>query len=142
MLPAAATAQQKTAPPGNAGIDEYVESVPAASGKRPTRNRATPAGAALDAAQRRELEALGDDGRVLAETIEATGPSKTELVPRSGERGSRLAPTGDGDSPFTGVVEAVSGGSSGGMGILLPIILASTLALVMAVAVARRRATR
>lgn len=146
-LPAPAPAQS-TAPPGNAGIDEYVETVPSATGNRATRD-GNKGGGALTPAQRKALEALGEDGRVLAETVEATAPAKSRTTSGGGRDAdpgasapATVPPRASGGSPVEAVVEAASGGASGGMGLLLPIILGATAALAVAVAVGRRRASR
>jgi hypothetical protein len=141
-LPGSAVAQQTNAPPGNAGIDEYVEIVPEATGGKSLRAPSGRPTGSLSAGERRELEALGEDGKALAEVIEATGPSTSTSSEARRPAPSAAAGAERGQAPVTAVVEAVAGGGSGGMGLLLPIILGSTLALMAAAAVARRRSAR
>jgi hypothetical protein len=141
-LPSAATAQtpQTNAPPGNSAIDEYLETVPGATGNQRPR---TPSGKASDATltpvQRARLERLGPDGKALADAVEATAPA-----PAAGtnSRKPATAPdTSQGRSPLSEVFDAATGedGGGGGMGIVLPAILLLTLLGVIALAVARRR---
>ena len=78
-LPAMAQAQapQTNAPPGNSAVDEYLETVPGASGNPRPRTPAPggAAGSALTAAERARLERLGPDGKTLADAVEATAPA-------------------------------------------------------------------
>lgn len=142
-LPPSASAQSSTAPPGNSGVAEYVETVPGATGNRSLRK---PRGGenALTPAARRALEQLGKEGRATADALEATAPGATRTTSKPAGNGSPAADLGGGgDSPLRAVVEAATGGgTSSGMGWVLPFILGATLALVTATALARRRATR
>lgn len=150
VIPAQATAQSSTAPPGNAGIDEYVETVPAAGGNRSTRDRdagggapgASAGGGGLDSSlsveARRELEAQGADGKALVQAIEATGPGGHARPDATGPVAPALRDSSS--SPLSAVVGAATGGgSSSALGPLLPIILALTVALMLAAALTRRR---
>jgi hypothetical protein len=145
-LPAGAAAQS-TAPPGNAGIDEYLETVPSGSGnksvvpKRGSRDGLSPSTV-------KALEAQGADGKLAAELAASTAPA-TSAKPSasgSGSGGNGSAPgvklrDEPAQSPITAVVDAVTGASGdGGMGLLLPILLIGTSAAVLAAALARRRA--
>jgi hypothetical protein len=131
VAPSGAAAQGTNAPPGNSAIDEYLETIPGTTGDRP----ASPSGAGsnpssgLTATERKRLEALGPDGRVLAGAIEQTTPA----------RGTGSLSDGKGRPPVASVVEAVGGHDGGsGLGLILPLILLATL-LVMLVALLRRR---
>jgi hypothetical protein len=141
LVPATAVAQKTTAPPGNSGIGEYVETVPEATGGKAPEKAG---GGSVPAAERQKLEALGADGKALADTIAATVPRR----PRSNGSGGQAEPirradADAGDSAASAVLHSVvGGGSSGGMGLLLPIILGATLALMLAAAFARRRTAR
>jgi hypothetical protein len=136
--PTAATAQtpQTNAPPGNSAIDEYLETVPGATGdQRP----GTPAagaggGGVLPPAERARLEKLGPDGKALADAVDATAPPAA----KPGEK--ILSGSAEGGSPVSAVLEAVTGSDGGGgMGVLLPVILLASLLGVIALAVLRRR---
>lgn len=137
-LPGPATAQQPqtNAPPGNSAIDEYLETIPAASGDRRPRPPAagTGSGSALTPGQRARLERLGPDGEQLAAVVDATSPK------REPER-AIAPPVAEGRSPLSGALEAATGADSdaGGMGVLLPLLLLGTLLGVIALVVVRRR---
>jgi len=138
-LPSAAIGQtpQTNAPPGNSAIDEYLETIPGATGNQRPRQPAAGGGSAsgvLTKAQRARLERLGPDGTVLADAVDATAPAPT--APKS-----TAAPlSGDGRSPLSEVLDAAAGrDGGGGMGILLPAILLATLLGVIALVVMRRR---
>jgi hypothetical protein len=149
LAPAGASAQATNAPPGNSAIDEYLETVPSASGNQPprgpdrkaaapTQRRAAaptepkPAAPALTPAQRTVLERHGTEGEALAEFVESS-PSRLHQRDPLAEA--------DGRSPLAKVVQTTLGdsGGGGGMGILLPLILSSALLVTVAVVVVRRR---
>lgn len=135
--PAAAIAQTN-APPGNSAIDEYLETVPGATGNQ-TPRKAGPggdSGGVLTAAQRKRLEQLGPDGKALAGVVEATSPAQAKLEPSTAEPS-----VAEGRSPLSQVLEAATGssGEGGGMGILLPAILLASLLGCVTLAVLRRR---
>ncbi|MEJ7783697.1 MAG: hypothetical protein WKF96_02765 [Solirubrobacteraceae bacterium] len=150
-LPAAARAQapQTNAPPGNSAIDEYLETVPGATGnQRPGDPRAGgggSAGGSLPSGGRARLERLGPDGKVLADAVEATTPSGSP--PAGSPKGSAQtrdaqdpSPGGQGRSPVAEVLDAATGqDGGGGMGALLPGILLASLLGVIALVVLRRR---
>jgi hypothetical protein len=143
VAPPAATAQEPltNAPPGNSAIDEYLETVPGATGdQRPRQPGSTGGGAGsrdggtiLTAAQRAELERLGPDGKALADAVEATAP------PREKPRATIDPGSVEGRSPIGAVFEAVTGQDGGGMGAALPIILVGSLLGVIALVLLRRR---
>ena len=139
--PATALAQQPqtNAPPGNSAIDEYLETVPGASGnQRPRSPGAGPSGG-LTAAQRADLQRLGSDGRALADAVDATSPARE--VPR---KSTPAPPDARSRSPLSEVFDATTGRDGGaGMGALLPaILLAALLGIVALVAVRRRSASQ
>jgi len=136
FMPAAAVAQETNAPPGNSAIDEYLETVPSASGNTVPRPPAAGGGdSTLTPAQRARLERLGEDGRTLANVVEATSPRKPkEQTPLAGDAG---VPDATGRSPL-GEVLSVAGGE-GGMGVFLPAILLGSLLTAIALVVLRRR---
>jgi phage tail tape-measure protein len=130
-LPAAAVAQD--VPPGNSGIDQYQESIPGVGGNRPTggsgsggsggSGTASTGGSVSGSEQSRispstvrKLDKQGADGKATAAAAAATAPAPT--------------PARDLGS---------SNDSAPGMGWVLPVILALTLAGALAVALMRRR---
>ena len=144
LAPAVAIAQapQRNAPAGNAGIEEYLETIPGATGNRPSRPPGGDGGAsntpALTAAQRARLERLGPNGKALADVVDATSPAGA--TPRKKTPATKAAPsTGQGRSPLSGVLDAAAGRDGGGMGALLPGILAATALGVGGLVFMRRR---
>jgi hypothetical protein len=133
VAPAAATAQKPltNAPPGNSAIDEYLETVPGSTGNQLPRKPGV--GAVLTAAERRRLERLGPNGKILADAVDATAPPRAKPGPA-------IDTSAQGRSPITAIIEAVVGGDGGaGMGVLLPIILLASLLGIAALALLRRR---
>jgi|GEM_PF-3270695 len=137
---ALAQAPQTNAPAGNSAIDEYLETVPGATGNQRPRSPAaggtSGADSVLTAAQRARLEKLGRDGKALADAVESTSPPSTTSA-----KGTAQPATTDGRSPLSQVLGAATGedGSGGGMGALLPgILLASLLGAILLVVVRRR----
>ncbi|MGI9098812.1 MAG: hypothetical protein ACR2H2_10040 [Solirubrobacteraceae bacterium] len=155
LAPAGASAQATNAPPGNSAIDEYLETVPSATGNQPPRGRERQAAApmgrkaaaptertapterkaaapVLTPAQRTVLERHGTEGEALAEFVEST-PSRVHQRDPLAEA--------EGRSPLAKAVQTTLGdsGGDGGMGILLPLILSSALLVTVAVVVVRRR---
>lgn len=137
-LPATALAQapQSTAPPGNSAVDEYLETVPGATGNQRPRPPAQKGSAGvLSTTERARLEQLGPDGRTLADAVDATAPVK-ERAPAA------AAPAGTGRSPAGEVIDAVTGSDGGnGMGLVLPAILIATLLAAVTAVLLRRRAS-
>jgi hypothetical protein len=139
-LPAAGAAQETNAPPGNSAIDEYLETVPSASGDRPAagggQNQAEPA--PLPPAAARALRGRGADGRAVADLVRESPASRRG-------RGSDAPPkvVAPGESPLGSIGRAVRGaGDSGGMGAALPAILLTALAALgglVALRLSRRR---
>lgn len=139
--PAAAAAKhvQTNAPPGNSAIDEYLETVPNASGSASPRPPTAGGGSAgaLTAAQRAKLQRLGSDGRALVEAVNATSPARASSKP--GGR-SPATPPLQGRSPLGQILDiAVGRDGGGGMGLLLPGILFASLLGIITLAVVRRR---
>jgi hypothetical protein len=136
-LPALAHAQapQTNAPPGNSAVDEYLETVPGASGNaRPRPPRSGAAAGVLTRAERARLQRLGPDGKTLADAVDATAPAtkKHASEPQLGE--------GAGRSPARELLDAVGGDDGGGgMGLLLPAILLAALLAAITVVLLRRR---
>ena len=136
-LPTGAVAQTN-APPGNSAIDEYLETVPGATGNQRPRAPGAPGGTSkptLTPAQRARLERLGPDGKALADAVDATAPSDAKV---SGS--APQPPTAEGRTPLRELIDAAGGNDGGGgMGMVLPAILLATLLGVIALVVVRRR---
>jgi len=132
--------QAVNAPPGNSGVDEYLETIPGVQGPRPT-DRAT-SGRRLPSGVRRELAESGATGRELADVAEATAPPPASAARREGDRyggvprNERRADPGP--SALDTAADVVTGGQPGGMGVLLPAFLLGTLVIGAAVAARRR----
>jgi hypothetical protein len=152
-LPVPASAQV-VAPPGNSGVDEYLEVVPEAGGDRPASVPATsgtPAAPAvtpdevLGSEATRELGRLGADGRAVAETVTRSAAGAAAGTRKPGHSEGLAEPVhrqrliaGDGRGRVE-TMTAVLSGDGGGMGVAFPLILAATLAATVAVAGWRRR---
>jgi hypothetical protein len=153
-------------PPGNSGASQYVETVPTAGGGRPSGSihpggpgsGATGKGGPISPATLRQLNAQGPAGRAAAALAEATAPNHPQPAasghvdatapgdaePAAAARVARQSPVaaGGGASPASSVVKALTGSSgTGGLGLLLPILLIATLFGVTLIAVLRRRTT-
>lgn len=127
------------APPGNAGVEQYLETVPGAAGNhtpRPAGQRA--ASRYLPPRVRRQLASRGRDGAKLEALVDATASSPAQQSPRQPPAVPQTSDRRDGrlDSLRPSLTD---GGDSGGMGILLPVVLGVSTLLLAAVALQRRR---
>jgi hypothetical protein len=140
-LPTGAVAQTN-APPGNSAIDEYLETVPGATGNQRPRAPGTGGGTSkptLTPAQRARLERLGPDGKALADAVDATAPAPAPAGAKV-TGSAPQPPTAQGRAPLSELLDVATGDDGGGgMGIVLPAILVATLLGVIALVVARRR---
>jgi len=156
ILAAPASAQKQIAPPGNGGVDEYLETVPGAGGNRPVDPNGRPNRGGLTPSARRKLAALGKDGRAAAALAVASAPARDarSTAPggaRSSQDGGSDAGSSRGRGSATGTAApgrsaADKGGSAlatalrplleGG---LLPLLLLAVLAGAIALAVLKRR---
>lgn len=137
VVPTAAIAQEPrtNAPPGNSAIDEYLETVPGATGNAvPRPPGAGGASATLSPAERARLERLGPDGKALADAVDSTSPAGAAPKPR------RPTPaTAQGRSPVREVLDVATGDDGGsGMGMVLPAILLFSLVGAIVLVVMRR----
>lgn len=156
----ASTVAADVVPPQNSAANQYTETYPTASGDRETRRaddvgggnggRGTNggAGAKLDPAQERGLEAAGSDGRAVVDLVEETAPPAATQTPTAsaqtgtGSRGdmpSEQRPStetpgvglqvSDEDPSGTGEVLGQMTGvsASGELGPLLPLLVLVTL---------------
>ena len=162
--PATAVAKTKTvAPPGDSGLNQYLEVVPTAQGPTPPGGGGPGGGgrSALTATQQRQLNALGPGGRTLAAVVEATAPQSLGVPeanraasPSAGAAGgaggagpgvvdapAAKLPSVSGSSPASLILGAAVGRGGGGIGLWLPAFMLASLAGVMALVVVRRRRT-
>ncbi len=147
---AAPAADAQNAPPGNSGVDEYLEAVPAATGNRPV-NQANVkgGGTVLTAKQQRALDAEGVDGKAAARVAERFGAAGTgSKHKRAANTAPAITPPSGGSTSSNGdsIVASLSktvlpAGGNGGLGPALPIILVTIAAAGAGAAVARHRRT-
>lgn len=179
-LPASAAAQN--APPGNSGVDQYLETVPDAGGDRVPRGgqggaedrvsatgrveggRSDRTGSSLPPGTAGRLEAAGAQGAALERLVASAEPRRARTsAPRrpsrvrepasarseggqalAGDQVPRPAPgerrlEGLRAAPGALTATSLTGADSGGMGLLLPALLASTTLGTVALALRRRR---
>jgi hypothetical protein len=142
-VPTAASAVTTTAPPGNSGVDQYLEVVPTAGGSRPANGKS---GAPLPRRLQRALDDQGADGRALRRITEATAPAaarRTSRKPRDSVEAGRPGALSASrpSSVLSSAVGALhTGSAAGGMGLLLPLLLIGSAAAAGVVALLRRRA--
>jgi hypothetical protein len=145
----AASAQTTNAPPGNSGVDQYLETVPEASGNRAPGKRDSSPLSARTEAQLKQAGAQGEAVSKLVATTGTTGGRRSGSGSKSGDKakagkGNSASPRRSTSRPSTSVPGTVAaptlgGSGSGGMGILLPVLLVLSTAAAVAVAVFRRR---
>jgi hypothetical protein len=124
LLTAPAAAQQCVGAPGTGAIDQYCETVQAASGPRPSRDSA-PATATVPAPTLRELGRSGDSGRELRGLLQGDASSTPSTRDSRRERGERpreakpaavSPPVRDAANPLSAVRAAVASGDTVGPG--------------------------
>lgn len=145
LLPSSAAARHVIAPPGNAGVEQYVEVVPGAEGNEPV-DAHSGKGDAISQSTQRHLEALGPEGKADASFAKATGSSKGRRDEGKGHSGKHAAGGGrtakGGDSGTTGTPNAgqpAQTAAGGGIGIGLPLALALIALLALGGGLLRRR---
>jgi hypothetical protein len=159
LVPATAPAKpchrHHHSPAGNSESEQYSETVPGACGNQ------TPGGGgssnSVPPSTLRQLQALGADGQAAAALAQQTAPSgKVPARERGGtdngaDNGNREGPAAQGGtggggglgSVVDGLTRALGGDSDdGGMGILLPLVLAAVAAAGIGFAILRRRASQ
>lgn len=149
-------APKHLAPPGNPAVTEYMEDVPTAMGSAPPGSGGKPA-QTLSPSQRRRLEHLGPNGKLLVGVVNETAPPTSKPAgagtsPDAGRRTGAEAGRSETSASFRGsgsgslasaVLGAATGqGGGGGMGVLLPALMAVGLLLVIVSTLRRREARR
>jgi hypothetical protein len=146
---------QVVAPPGNSGVEEYLEIVPGTGGDRAAGGHGQANSLPSDAGQAaphavlgkeavRALRRLGADGRAAARLAMANAPPMTsgdkagkQAEKRSGTGGSKPTAADGGG----GRAEAVAGalaGNGGGMGLAFPLVLLGAMAAALGLLAIRR----
>jgi hypothetical protein len=132
------------APPGNSGVEQYLEAIPTPSGNAPARDaiqRAThtgqPGGAAVSASTRAQLRSLGADGKAVLAATALSPRSTTHAKAQGTPTTPNSAPAARAGSPLSATAKAI-GGSSGGLGVGLPILLGLTALAGLSLALWRR----
>jgi hypothetical protein len=128
------------APPGKSGADQYFETIPNSAGNAAPPSATDGSTGTLShlgsgRAGSAKLSRLGKDGRSAAALAAATAPSAAS-VPRHGHQGASAS---QGDSPITSLGNALSGADTGGLGIVLPLLLGTSLILGLALVISRAR---
>jgi hypothetical protein len=142
LSPVPAGAADTNAPPGNSGVDEYVEAIPGATGSRPAERlgNSPSSPSSLGAETRRQLAALGSDGRAVAGLVAATAPKQAKRPAATPSSGSSAKPSEDVGNVAVGRAAAKVATGSGGLGLLLPVALIAIVAAGAASRLIRRRA--
>jgi hypothetical protein len=145
---APAYALTRVAPPGNSGATQYQENVPSATGGVPVTNLPAAGGTShpLPHGVVTQLDRAGAAGRAAAQLADRTAPPVVRhrsTTPGGESSGGSSVPAVAPQSPSVGsqIAGAVIGGSGGGLGLLLPVVLAGSLALAVAVVLVRRKRT-
>ena len=133
LADAPALGQTVQAPPGNSGIDQYVEVVPNPGGGARLNSKRRP----LPASARRALQREGDAGRKALDLAEryadpAAPQTRSGRAPAISEPASP-AEEGRGDA----ALGVLTGANAAGMGFLLPMLLALTTAAIVVTGVRR-----
>jgi hypothetical protein len=132
----------KVAPPGNSGVDEYLETVPTAGGGKSS-GSSSGGGHQLPASVRRALSAQGADGRAALASAEATAPGSKGAGTHGGaakpDAGDVREPSGE--SLPSAIAHALTGEGQGGMGIWLPLLLIGSALAITAAALLKRRSS-
>jgi hypothetical protein len=144
------------APPGNAGVDQYFETVPGANCNHSSGGGGGHhGGGSLPPGTGSQLSHQGAVGNAVKQLVASSGVNNSGSGSTAGGSGnggghpksngkSVSLPTanlsGSGRNPLSGLLHPVlTGSSSGGIGVLLPVLLASALVLALLVTVLRRR---
>lgn len=153
-LPAGSVAAT-CAPPGNSGVNQYVEVVPGVGCNHPTSgpgsgNGGHQTGGTLPSSTSRQLAASGGAGEAVQQLVASSGTggasSGTSARRTRGHGSAGSSPTvgrqinASGRSPLSALLHPIlTGAGAGGLGLILPVGLACILAFTVLVALLRRR---
>ena len=134
------------APPGKAGADQYFETLPSSGG-----NVAPPAGGSGSSgsgalarigngrAGAAGLAHLGPDGTAAAALAAATAPTPASRSGRGADAAGASGAGTQGSSTASALTHVLTGSDSGGLGIVLPLLLATGVIAALGLAGARLR---
>lgn len=149
-VPARAGAQSGggvNAPPGNSGVDQYLETIPDARGNRFASGERA-GRSPLSQAAKRALQSFGPTGRAVEQLTDATAVDAAAADAgrmQDHQRGSKgrearpPAPSGAKPAGEAVVENAVRTSGAGGLGLILPLILGASLAGAAGFLIMRRR---
>jgi hypothetical protein len=152
-LPAGAAAAT-CAPPGNSGVNQYVEVVPGVGCNHPTSgpgsNGGHHTGGTLPGNTNHQLAASGGAGKAVQQLVATSGTggssAGTGATHKHGHGTTGSPPdvghqiTASGRSPLSALLHPIlTGAGAGGLGLILPVGLACILAFMVLVALLRRR---
>lgn len=139
-------------PPGSAGPNEYSEVIPSSAGNvaPPSSGGATGTAARKDisgigggGAGVKALSRLGSTGKAAAAFAAATAPARpTPAQPRgttTSGLGSNTGSVSPGGSVSAGLADALTGSDAGGLGLLLPLLLATAVVAALGIGATRLR---
>lgn len=139
-----AAAQQTNAPPGNSGLDQYLESVPSDSGATPSRGVAGSKPGKVPGAVTRTLRDRGASGaelqRLIARTVPQPRGTETRRAVKDVSRG-HAGTASAGGGPVRATIAAATG-SGGGAGLWLRLLVAALLVGAAGAVVLRRVRSR
>jgi cobalamin biosynthesis Mg chelatase CobN len=159
----AGAAAIKCAPPGVSGVSQYFETVPGSSCNHPSSGPGSGSGTgSLPAGTSKQLSKAGAVGNAIKQLVGTSGSNSGSSSSGSGARGSGSsgpnarsgkssvrgnsgsgvgpAVNGSGRGPLSALLHPIlTGSSSGGLGVLLPILLGAALVAVLFGTVVRRR---
>jgi len=135
------------APPGHAGTNQYVEVIPTSAGNAAPPGSVSGSGTATAGPQAladlgrgasadAHLAKLGKDGQAAAALAASTAPAP---VLRAGGRHGSDRSANPAGSASGGVTDVLTGSDAGGLGLLLPLMLATALVVVLGIGAMRVR---
>jgi hypothetical protein len=136
--PAAACASSTIVAPGDPGSSQYQEDIPTAAGSRPVltvhpvTRQESQGPVALARTVARQLSHYGAAGRAAATLAQATAPAPI------GRKPSRVLMSGHVKGTLTVLAESLFG-SSGNIGVLLPVLLVVSLGVAIVLSLRRRK---
>lgn len=124
-----AAATQPVIPPGNSAVNQYTEPFPTPGGSAVTTEEEGRSPAqALGTRNARQLERLGSDGRAAAALAAATAPVQVGTEGKPDSKSVEADEPG-GSSALSEIVSQATGSSfSGGMGLLLLLVIVGAVA--------------